>query len=149
MCRRDASWRLCAGHPRVCRAPLSPVDQPAHSPPPSFGHESGGFFDKGTQRMSIQRDSTERPSDSPRTSLHPLDIPSADSHPGIGLYFPEDAQIAADAGHQDAERWLKRKKPGHLWTQLVHGRAQQNSPIQQAAYELGFLMRLQQRLGHQ
>lgn len=80
-------------------------------------------------------------------SLIPLDLPPADGHPGLGLYFPEDAQTAADAGHQDAERWLKRKKPGHLWTQLVHGRAQQSSPIQQAAYELGFLMRLQQRLG--
>lgn len=78
--------------------------------------------------------------------FHPLDIPPADKHRGIGLYWPEDAQPAADAGHRDAQRWLQRRNPGHLWTQLVDGRGQLRSPTQQAAYELAFLTRLEQHL---
>ena len=29
--RESVLWRLCAGYPRVCRVPLSPVRQPAYS----------------------------------------------------------------------------------------------------------------------
>lgn len=96
--------------------------------------------------MSMQNPPAAQPS-APLSAptLHELDIPPADNHPGLGLFWPEEAQQAADSGHRDAQHWLERNK-GHLWTQLVDGRARLESPMQRAAYELGFVMRLEQRL---
>ncbi len=82
-------------------------------------------------------------------SIHPLDIYLADGQPGWLLFWPEDAQQAANHGVACAEKWLMKAKPKPLWTCWQKGRALHSQPFQLQAYDLGFMTRLQQRLRSQ
>lgn len=73
-------------------------------------------------------------------------IPPADGQPGLELGWPVDCQPAIDAALQRAECWLEQNSQANLWTAMLIGRRQQELARCKTAYEIAFLLRLQQRL---
>jgi hypothetical protein len=74
-------------------------------------------------------------------------IPPADDHPGLELTWQENCQPSIDYAVASADRWLASDRSTFLWMTLILGREKQDGSIQQMAFEVGFLTRLQQRLG--
>ena len=66
---------------------------------------------------------------------------------GLTLTWPIPTQPATDQGILLAESWLAGEADGYLWTRLVHGRIEHMDNWRRMAFEIGFLTRLQQRLG--
>ncbi|WP_116424411.1 LasR-specific antiactivator QslA [Pseudomonas citronellolis] len=81
------------------------------------------------------------------SNTHPVEIPAADGQPGLTLTWPMPTQPATDQGILLAESWLAGEADGYLWTRLVHGRIEHMDNWRRMAFEIGFLTRLQQRLG--
>lgn len=73
-------------------------------------------------------------------------IPPAGDHPGFELMWQENCQPSIDYAVSCADRWLASDRSSFLWMTLILGREKQDSSTQQMAFEVGFLMRLQQRL---
>ncbi len=97
---------------------------------------------------------TQDPTPAPNTpksdeTLHFLDIYMADGQPGWLLFWPVDAQQAANHGVAVAEKWLSKANPKPLWACWHKGRVLHNQSFQLQAYDLGFMTRLQQRLRSQ
>jgi len=74
-------------------------------------------------------------------------IPAADDHPGLELTWQENCQPSIDSAVASADRWLASDRSTFLWMTLILGREKQDGSTQQMAFEVGFLTRLQQRLG--
>lgn len=73
-------------------------------------------------------------------------IPPAGDHPGLELMWQENCQPSIDYAVACADRWLASDRSTYLWMTLILGREKQDNSTQQMAFEVGFLMRLQQRL---
>ena len=73
-------------------------------------------------------------------------LPPADGVPGCSMAWPEDCQAATDKGTAFAEQWLNDSGSGWLWSPLFIGLELQTTEFQRVAFEVGFLVRIHQRL---